>query len=230
MSASATDDAFPALAVAAAQSSGTDPDDADDTDSHYRARARTVSIKRLSKRELERGRIQNPPLDPVQFPRPRKRGDCLTAAQKIAQAEAENRRPRPDELVDGCNAIRPCPWVSCPEHLYLDVSSRTGSIKLNFPDLEVWDLPETCGLDIADRGGITLEETGEHMNLTRERIRQLETHALDKIRNGDGIEELADLAGPDVPLDALTRKRRRGTRVDDRDAVQPGVEAEEDDE
>jgi len=61
--------------------------------------------------------------------------------------------------------------------LYLDVNERTGSIKLNFPDLEVWELPETCALDIADRGGITLEEVGEIMNLTRERIRQLETAA-----------------------------------------------------
>lgn len=76
---------------------------------------------------------------------------------------------------------RPCPWVSCKFHLYLDVNPDTGSIKLNFPDLEVWEMAETCALDVADRGGITLEEVGEILNLTRERIRQVEVHGLGKL-------------------------------------------------
>ena len=41
---------------------------------------------------------------------------------------------------------------------------------------------ETCALDIADRGGITLEEVGEIMNLTRERIRQVEVRGLLKLK------------------------------------------------
>ena len=45
---------------------------------------------------------------------------------------------------------------------------------MNFPDLDVWELEDTCALDVADRGGITLEEVGEILNLTRERIRQVE--------------------------------------------------------
>ena len=77
---------------------------------------------------------------------------------------------------------RPCPYVSCKHHLYLDVNPETGSIKLNFPDKEVWELAETCALDVADRGGITLEEVGGIMNLTRERIRQVETRGLAKLR------------------------------------------------
>ncbi len=77
---------------------------------------------------------------------------------------------------------RPCPYVSCKYHLYLDVNPRTGSIKLNFPGLEVWELTETCSLDVADRGGITLEEVGEVLNLTRERIRQVEAKGLEKLR------------------------------------------------
>jgi hypothetical protein len=82
--------------------------------------------------------------------------------------------------------------VSCKHHLYLDVNERTGSIKVNFPDLEVWDLPETCALDIADRGGITLEEVGEIMNLTRERIRQLETRGLAKLKALGEMSALSD--------------------------------------
>ncbi len=76
---------------------------------------------------------------------------------------------------------RPCPFVSCKHHLYLDVSARTGAIKLNFPDLEVWEMTETCALDVADRGGTTLEEVGAIMNLTRERIRQVEVKGLAKL-------------------------------------------------
>jgi hypothetical protein len=88
-------------------------------------------------------------------------------------------RPRTREQCS--DAPRPCPFVSCQHHLYLDVSARTGAIKLNFPDLEVWDMTETCALDVADRGGTTLEEVGAIMNLTRERIRQVEVKGLAKL-------------------------------------------------
>ena len=43
-------------------------------------------------------------------------------------------------------------------------------------------MAETCALDVADRGGITLEEVGEILNLTRERIRQVEVKGLQKLR------------------------------------------------
>ncbi len=89
---------------------------------------------------------------------------------------------RPEYRSECRNGERPCPYVSCKYHLYLDVNPRTGSIKLNFPGLEVWELTETCSLDVADRGGITLEEVGEVLNLTRERIRQVESKGLEKLR------------------------------------------------
>ena len=92
---------------------------------------------------------------------------------------------RPMARNDCRDAERPCPFVSCKYHLYLDVNPETGSIKLNFPDLEVWELEETCALDVAERGGITLEEVGEILNLTRERIRQVEVKGLDKLREFD---------------------------------------------
>jgi hypothetical protein len=82
--------------------------------------------------------------------------------------------------------------VSCQHHLYLDVSSRTGAIKLNFPDLEVWDMNETCALDVADRGGTTLEDVGAIMNLTRERIRQVEVKALAKLESLKDMMALRD--------------------------------------
>lgn len=77
---------------------------------------------------------------------------------------------------------RPCPFVSCKHHLYLDVNPETGSIKLNFPHLEPWEMAESCSLDVAERGGITLEEVGAIVNLTRERVRQVEVRATTKLR------------------------------------------------
>jgi hypothetical protein len=129
-----------------------------------RSRARTISIRRLSKAELNRGREQYPESD---YWRPTTRGDC---------AEME----------------RPCPFVACKYHLYIDVHPVRGSIKINFPDVEVWEMTDTCALDIADRGGITLEEVGQIMNLTRERVRQLETQGLAKLQEVEGVDRLHD--------------------------------------
>src|ERR1700760_1619609 len=128
-------------------------------------RARTISVKRMTKRELEMGRMLYPDVEDIA--RPKMREDC-------AQGE------------------RPCPFVSCKHHLYLDVSARTGAIKLNFPDLEVWEMTETCALDVADRGGTTLEEVGAIMNLTRERIRQVEVKGLAKLEALKDMNALRD--------------------------------------
>jgi hypothetical protein len=129
-----------------------------------RARARTISIRRLSKAELNRGRELYPE---EQYWRPVSRGEC-------AQMD------------------RPCPFISCKYHLYIDVHPVRGSIKINFPDMEVWEMKETCALDIADRGGITLEEVGEIMNLTRERVRQVETQGLAKLQEIGDLSKLKD--------------------------------------
>jgi len=92
---------------------------------------------------------------------------------------------RPETRAKCRQGIRPCPFVSCKFHLYLDVNPRNGHVKYNFPHLEPWELDETCSLDIAEREqGITLEEVGKVMNLTRERVRQVEVSGLAKIRVG----------------------------------------------
>ncbi len=99
---------------------------------------------------------------------------------------------RPKTRADCAHDERPCPFVSCLHHLYLDVSGKTGAIKLNFPDLEVWEMVESCSLDVADRGPTTLEDAGAMMNLTRERIRQLEVKAMAKMSALKEMEALRD--------------------------------------
>lgn len=164
-------------------------------------RARTISVKRMTKRELEIGRMLYPETD---YYKPRTRAEC----------------------VDG---PRPCPYVSCKHHLYLDVSSRTGAIKLNFPDLEVWDMNESCALDVADRGGTTLEDVGAIMNLTRERIRQVEVKALAK------LEALRDMAAlRDYVDEGPVGKRRlpvlNSPELDEEDEDVDGDEGEDDED
>ena len=75
--------------------------------------------------------------------------------------------------------------MGCKHHLYLDVNKDTGNIRINFPDREPEEMPPTgsCVLDVTDEGSVTLEQAGTYINLTRERIRQVEAAGLDKLRN-----------------------------------------------
>jgi DNA-directed RNA polymerase sigma subunit (sigma70/sigma32) len=75
----------------------------------------------------------------------------------------------------------------------LDVSPTTGTIKLNFPELEVWELAETCSLDIADAGPQPLERVSVLMNVTRERIRQIESVALARLGSLRDARALRDV-------------------------------------
>jgi hypothetical protein len=129
-------------------------------------RSKTLATRRLTKEEV---RLTEDTLSIFDALRPANRANCK----------------------DG---LRPCPYVSCKFHLYLDVHPETGSIKLNFPDLEVWEMEETCALDVADRGGTTLEEVGDILTLTRERIRQVEVLGLQKLRQvyGELGEDVAE--------------------------------------
>jgi hypothetical protein len=120
-----------------------------------RPRSKTIALKRMTRADLLAGARAYPPVKGIE--RPKTRAECS-------------------------GVQRPCPWVSCKHHLYLDINPDTGSIKINFPDLEPWELRDTCALDVAERGGSTLDEVGEVTNLTRERIRQLEVHGLMKLK------------------------------------------------
>ncbi len=135
-----------------------------DVEDPERVRGRTLSRKQMT-RELRRQMREGAPLDPE---------------EQELRGELEQMRPK--TRAECAEGPRPCLFVSCKYHLYLDVNPRTGSVKLNFPDKELWELEQTCALDVADRGGITLEEVGTIMNLTRERVRQVETRGIHSMR------------------------------------------------
>lgn len=108
-----------------------------------------INLRLIGERQINR--LLYPEADAIQAERPKTRGDCV-------------------------NGIRPCPWVGCRHHLYLNVSEATGSMTQNFPKTPVWDLKESCSLDVVDKnpGGLNMTELGELLSLTKERIRQIE--------------------------------------------------------
>lgn len=122
-------------------------------------RSHTIARKNLTRDVLAAGRLEveaaGPPVDEE---RPRTRESC-----------------REQE--------RPCPYVGCRHHLFLDVDPETGSIKFNFPDVEPDEMIETCSLDVAEREPLVLHDVANLMNLTRERARQLEVKALHKLKS-----------------------------------------------
>jgi hypothetical protein len=139
---------------------------------------KTLAVRRITQLELAAGRAELQALGADEpYERPRTRGDCA-------------RIPRP------------CPYVACKYSLYLDVS-ETGSIILNFPHLEPGAMPaeQSCALDLADRGAMTLEDIAVVTNLTRERIRQVESKALVRrartaaVAMGLGPDDAAALGG-----------------------------------
>lgn len=118
---------------------------------------------------------------------------------------------------------RPCPHIQCRYHLILD-----GSVTRGIPELE--DLEQTCSLDVADAGEHSLEDIGTILGLTRERVRQIEEKAKEKLnkillRLERGIkpiefgERVADLS--DAPKPAKRRKRRKKRKR--RASKKPGV-------
>lgn len=122
------------------------------------ARALTVGVRAsraMARAALDIGRDLFPEQPGVDYRRPRTRGDCA-------------------------NGPRPCPYASCRHHLFVD-TNRAGGLKLNFPDLDLAEMSDTCALDVADRGGASLEDVGALMNVTREAVRLIELRALRKV-------------------------------------------------
>lgn len=67
----------------------------------------------------------------------------------------------PPTRADCIAAVRPCPHVQCRHHIWNDTKAVP--------------LPrQTCALDAAADGPLTLEEIGDLLGLTRERIRQIQ--------------------------------------------------------
>ena len=103
------------------------------------------------------------------------------------------RAERPRVRGDCAEGPRPCPWASCRYHLYGDLfKNSTGGIdgapstywRKNKHGLEVWDMPETCALDVADKNGdgVTQDAIAKLLGATHQRVSQVEARAMKKVR------------------------------------------------
>ena len=69
---------------------------------------------------------------------------------------------------------RPCGKLACRYNLWAEAR----------PNAPGWAFPrQSCALDVATRGGMTLKQVGRILRLTRERVRQIEASALGKLRH-----------------------------------------------
>jgi len=101
-------------------------------------------------------------------------------AELIVQHEKLSATKRPKDRGECKDACRPCPWYACRHHLG-NVVGRQGSLSLSRVDIDY--MKETCALDVADKGGNTLEGIGSILGITRERVRQIEAMALTQLRD-----------------------------------------------
>ena len=122
----------------------------------------------------------------------------LTArfGRKLSDAEIrkiELDRMTPETRGD-CPNTRPCPHLACQYHLRYDLNDKGGEVT-NHPDVEWYELDVTCALDMADSGETTLGTIGSLMGITRERVRQIETNAIEKLRANDDAADLFLMLG-----------------------------------
>lgn len=131
--------------------------------------------------------------------------DCVTADVKRVMVEAagndERLRLGADKLTDGSNCARPCPYVSCQNHTYAEVTPL-GDLYIRSPippdqmsPMTVSEIKQLGGLpglrkfakdsgdpslaqvscfaDILSFGEMKLDHIGNVFGLSRERIRQI---------------------------------------------------------
>lgn len=79
----------------------------------------------------------------------------------------------------------PCPHVSCRHHLAADVTFA-GAVVTRWAPEEEPERP-SCSLDVAEQGGLSMEETATILGCSRERVRQIEEKAMRKMRKNRSI-------------------------------------------
>ncbi len=135
----------------------------------------------------------------IHFINPRKSG--VIKPRKVEKDTLPDDWTRPTIRAQ-CPDVRPCPFVGCRYHLYIDVD-EDGQIKYNFPHMEPWELHHSCALDIAEKSSEMNSQidiariTGISKNI----IKKIEDSAIEKLTSrGQEILEYLQNATNNSPV------------------------------
>ena len=144
---------------------------------------------------------------------PFRRVAWLPRPRRMVSREAAQRAQRPVTRADCVGGQRPCPWVSCREHLGqvqpAVMRSKHRPWLTDADVLDVADMGETCTLDVTDRNGVTLDVIGDAIGVTREYVRQIEARLLARLGLRRTVRELAG-----EPPTGATLNEQRSDRPD----------------
>jgi hypothetical protein len=115
---------------------------------------------------------------PCKISKPKSLGRRASKAER-ADWEVPLRLPiYPATRGDCMDKTRPCVRYLCRYNLRFDVNLETGIPKDLYPGVDPDNAADTCALDVAERGGHTLQELGDLMSIVLEHARYEERQAI----------------------------------------------------
>lgn len=172
------------------------------------------------------------------FAKPRTVKPRRVRPEERAKYAAELAIERPKTRADCVDIPRPCPWIGCRHHLFLDVK-HNGNIRkwVDCDDEDVAEvlcmMPATCALDVAEgRMAIDLDGsfeniggmnvTLEQMGVTESRVSQIAKGTVDKLTGELATEFDMPDGAVQATLELLERRKRKSKDNDMELWTEPG--------
>ena len=145
----------------------------------------------------------------------------LKAAEKAAGTWVKANHKRPKTRADCANVPRPCPYVGCRHHLFLEVTMK-GGIKMPYGDdvgvLE--SMPQTCSLDQAETGEMELRHLSKMLSLTDEGTLLIANSAYARLLQTRAVQEQSNGQAPNPRHKIMSGKPGRQVGAPFRKAVE----------
>ena len=120
----------------------------------------------------------------------------------LLNTSAPTRGVRSGQLVvdrAACPVERPCPKFSCPHHLWVEDERRGRPHGGKSPPPKIVERAQSCALDLAEQGEQTTEQVAATLQVTAERVNQLEDRALAKVAAATVVQQYVEDSLPKLP-------------------------------